>query len=113
MNFAPGLLSIKLIETRDLKMPADCAVTPGGPTGKNIAQLPFAVVEIDKNEVMMRSVEANPNTNTVTFQTKANFDISRRCDCVIFLYIPGPDRKDIFLGNVIVRPSFIDQVLFK
>jgi hypothetical protein len=108
-KFAPGLLSIKLLETRNLKMPIDCGVTPGGPTGKNVAQLPLAVIEIDKNEVMMRAVEANPETNTVMFQTKANFDIGRPSDCVISLYIPGPDRKDIFLGSVIVRPSFIDQ----
>jgi hypothetical protein len=70
--FPPGLLNIKLLETRGLKMPPDCTVVPGGPNGKDIAFLPLAVIEIDKNEVMMRSVEANPANQTVLFQTKAN-----------------------------------------
>ena len=53
-------------------MPADSNVTPGGPSGKDVGCLPFAVIELDKNEVIMRSVEANPIENTVIFQTKAN-----------------------------------------
>lgn len=70
--FQHGLLSFKLLETRGLKMPAESNVTPGGPSGKDVGCLPFAVIELDKNEVIMRSVEANPIENTVIFQTKAN-----------------------------------------
>lgn len=71
-TFAQGLLYLKLLETRGLKMPADSNVTPGGPSGKDIGCLPFAVIEMDKNEVIMRAVEANPANNTVIFGTKAN-----------------------------------------
>lgn len=70
--FMAGLLSLKLIETRNLKLPDNCGVTPGGPNGKDVGFLPFAVIEMDKNEVIMRSVEASPAANTVTFGTKAN-----------------------------------------
>lgn len=70
--FMAGLLSLKLIETRNLKLPENCGVTPGGQTGKDVGFLPFAVIEMDKNEVIMRSVEASPAANTVTFGTKAN-----------------------------------------
>jgi hypothetical protein len=71
-SFMAGLLSLKLLETRNLKLPENCGVTPGGPTGKDVGFLPFAVIEMDKNEVIMRSVEANPAANTVIFGTKAN-----------------------------------------
>lgn len=107
--FQHGLLSFKLMETRGLKMPADSNVTPGGPSGKDVGYLPFAVIELDKNEVIMRSVEANPVENTVIFQTKANFDIGRPCDCAMSIYIPGPDRKDLLIGSVVLKPSLVDQ----
>jgi hypothetical protein len=29
---------------------------------------------------------------------------------MISVFIPGPDRKDVFLGGVTVRPSYVDQV---
>lgn len=35
-------------------------------------------------------------------------DIGRPCECAISVYIPGPDRKDVLIGSVTVRPSFID-----
>ncbi|KAJ3346522.1 hypothetical protein HDU91_007014, partial [Kappamyces sp. JEL0680] len=107
--FSHGLLALKLLETRGLKMPEGCTIVPGGATGKDVSTLPFAVIEMDKNEVIMRAVEANPATNTVLFQTKANFDIGRPCECSISIYVPGPDRKDILVGSVTVKPSFIDQ----
>ena len=54
-------------------MPAEHAkLMPGGQTGKDLSMLPLAIIEIDKNEVIMRSVEANPSTTVVQFQTKAN-----------------------------------------
>ena len=71
-GFQHGLLTFKILETRGLKMPSDCNVTPGGPSGKDISCLPFAVIEMDKNEVIMRSVEANTIENSVIFQTRAN-----------------------------------------
>lgn len=70
--FHHGLVTIKLLETKNLKMPADCPIVPGGPTGKDLASLPFAVIEMDKNEVIVRAVEASPMENTVTFQSKSN-----------------------------------------
>ncbi len=71
-GFAHGLVTVKLLETRNLKMPAECPVIPGGPTGKDVGLMPFAVIEMDKNEVIMRAIEANPSANTVTFGTKTN-----------------------------------------
>lgn len=69
--FQNGQLSLKLIEARGLKMP-EGGIQPGGATGKDVGHLPFAVIEMDKNEVIMRAVEADPATSLVTFQTKAN-----------------------------------------
>ena len=72
-EFKQGLLAIKLLECWNLKMPPEHAqLLPGGPTGKDLSMLPLAIIEIDKNEVIMRSVEANPATSVVQFQTKAN-----------------------------------------
>ena len=71
-KFAAGLLSLKLIETRNLKLPEGCGVLPGGANGKDVGFLPFAVIEMDKNEVIMRAIEANPAQNSVIFGTKAN-----------------------------------------
>ena len=72
-EFKQGLLAIKLLECWNLKMPAEHSqLLPGGPTGKDLSMLPLAIIEIDKNEVIMRSVEANPATSVVQFQTKAN-----------------------------------------
>ena len=75
-GFQHGLLSFKLLETKGLKVPPDSNVTPGGTSGKDVGCLPFAVIELDKNEVIMRSVEVDPIENTVIFQTKANLYVS-------------------------------------
>jgi serum/glucocorticoid-regulated kinase 2 len=71
--FQSGLLNIKVVEARNLEMPEEHAnLKPGGSTGRDLASLPFVVIELDKNEVVMRAVEASPSSNTVQFQTKAN-----------------------------------------
>lgn len=71
-KISPGLITMKMIETRGLKMPEGTNLVPGGANGKDVSQLPFAVIEIDKNEVMMRAVETAPSTGVSTWQTKAN-----------------------------------------
>ncbi|KAI8900259.1 kinase-like domain-containing protein [Globomyces pollinis-pini] len=108
-TFVSGLMNIKILETRGLKMPPESNLVVGGSTGKDIGMLPFAVIEIDKNEVMMRAIEHNPQSGVSSWQTKANFDVSRPCDTVVTVYMPGLDRKDVLIGSVTIRASFVDQ----
>ncbi|KAI8911685.1 kinase-like domain-containing protein [Gorgonomyces haynaldii] len=107
---APGLFLMKLIETKGLAYPNGTRIAPGGPTGKDVSELPFAVLEMDKNEVLMRAVEGVPNSGVAIWGTRAHFDISRKCDLVVSIYMPKKEGKtDILLGTINVSPSFVDQ----
>lgn len=106
---APGLFLLKLSESRGLVHPNGTRILPGGPTGKDEVELPFAVIEMDKNEVLMRSVEGIPATGNAIWGTRAHFDISRNCEAVVSVYVPGRNRNDVLLGSVTLTPTFIDQ----
>ncbi|KAL2912644.1 Serine/threonine-protein kinase [Polyrhizophydium stewartii] len=107
----PGLLLIKILETRGLVMPNGTAVAPGGSTGKDEQQMPFAIIEMDKMEVLAKAIEGNPNNGVANWQSRANFDISRPCEAVMSIYMPGPNRTDVPLGVCRIRPTFTDQKL--
>jgi serum/glucocorticoid-regulated kinase 2 len=75
-------------------------------------ELPFAIIEMDKNEVMMRAVEGIPTTGNGVWGTRAHFDISRSCEAVISLFIPGSkrdNRTDLMIGTITIKPAFVDQ----
>jgi hypothetical protein len=69
---APGLFLMKISESRDLINPSGQKVQPGGASGKQEDELPFAVIEMDKNEVLMRAVEGNPATGNGIWGTRAH-----------------------------------------
>jgi hypothetical protein len=69
---APGLFLMKISESRNLVGPGGSKVVPGGITGKMEDELPFAIIEMDKNEVMMRAVEGIPTTGNGVWGTRAH-----------------------------------------
>lgn len=69
---APGLFLMKIIESRSLVHPNGTRILPGGPSGKDETELPFAVIEMDKNEVLMRAVEGVPATGNGIWGTRAH-----------------------------------------
>jgi serum/glucocorticoid-regulated kinase 2 len=36
-------------------------------------------------------------------------DISRSCEAVITLFVPGRNRTDVIIGKITIKPSFVDQ----
>ncbi|KAH6593831.1 hypothetical protein BASA50_007057 [Batrachochytrium salamandrivorans] len=107
----PGLLLIKILETRGLVLPNGTKLAPGGPTYKDESLLPFAIIEMDKMEVLAKAIEGNPTTSLANWQSRANFDISRPCEAVVSVYVPGPNRTDVMIGLVRIKPQFVDQKL--
>eukprot|EP00842_Homolaphlyctis_polyrhiza_P004299 jgi/Hompol1/4870/HPOL_001852-RA len=104
----PGLLLIKILESRNLVMPNGSAVVPGGASGKDESLLPFAVVEMDKMEVLVKSLDGNPNNCVANWQSRANLP----CEALVSIYMPGPNKSDsVQLGIVKIRPTFVDQKL--
>lgn len=107
---AAGLFILKVLESRNLVLPNGQKAVPGGPGGKDIGELTFAVIEMDKNEVLMRCIEGVPASGNGIWGTRAHFDISRNCKAAISVYQPGPNKLDVLIGNIILSPSFIDSV---
>jgi hypothetical protein len=69
---APGLFLMKVCETKALVHPNGTRIIPGGPSGKDETELPFAVIEMDKNEVLMRAVEGVPASGNGIWGTRAH-----------------------------------------
>ncbi|KAI8927130.1 kinase-like domain-containing protein [Entophlyctis helioformis] len=105
----PGLLLIKILESRNLMLPSGVKLAPGGATGKDETQLPYAIIEMDKMEVLAKATEGNASSGVANWQSRANFDINRACEAVMSIYIPGPNRNDILIGVTRIRPAFVDQ----
>lgn len=79
--------------------------------------MPYALIDFDKVQVFVNSVEGNPeNPLWAGSNTQYKFDVSRITELVVHLYIrnpnapPGSGRsQDIFLGVVRVNPRFEEK----
>jgi serum/glucocorticoid-regulated kinase 2 len=81
--------------------------------------MPYALIDFDKVQVFVNSVEGNPeNPLWAGGNTQYKFDVSRVTELVIHLYMrnpaapPGAGRsQDIFLGVVRINPRFEERQL--
>lgn len=79
--------------------------------------MPYALIDFDKVQVFVNSVEGNPeNPLWAGSNTQYKFDVSRVTELVVHLYIrnpnapPGSGRsQDIFLGVVRINPRFEER----
>ncbi|KAK3294550.1 kinase-like domain-containing protein [Chaetomium fimeti] len=79
--------------------------------------MPYALIDFDKVQVFVNSVEGNPeNPLWAGSNTQYKFDVSRVTELVVHLYIrnpnapPGSGRsQDIFLGVVRINPRFEEK----
>jgi len=82
--------------------------------------MPYALIDFDKVQVFVNSVEGNPeNPLWAGSNTQYKFDVSRVTELVVHLYIrnpnapPGSGRsQDIFLGVVRINPRFEEKTPF-
>lgn len=82
--------------------------------------LPYALLDFDKVQVFVNSVEGTPeNPLWAGPNTQYKFDVSRVTELVVHLYVrnpnapPGSGRsQDIFLGVVRINPKFEEQQLY-
>ncbi|TPX75764.1 hypothetical protein CcCBS67573_g02972 [Chytriomyces confervae] len=115
----PGVLSIRIVETRDLGLaPYPPIGTAHGRTEIS-APLPYLVLEFDKTEAMAWGKEykrdeedgASSSGNKVLWNFRANFDVSRETDLSITVYQKNVAKLgDMPLGTVKITPAF-DQRL--
>ncbi|KAL7927214.1 serine/threonine protein kinase, AGC family [Trichoderma austrokoningii] len=73
--------------------------------------MPYALVDFDKNQVFINSVDGNPeNPVWAGSNTQYKFDVSRVGELTVSLFMRNPTAagraKDIFLGSVRVNPKF-------
>ncbi|KAM0514514.1 hypothetical protein ACHAPE_006809 [Trichoderma viride] len=79
--------------------------------------MPYALIDFDKVQVFVNSVEGNPeNPLWAGSNTQYKFDVSRVTELVIHLYMrnpaapPGAGRsQDIFLGVARINPKFEER----
>lgn len=79
--------------------------------------MPYALIDFDKVQVFVNSVEGNPeNPLWAGSNTQYKFDVSRVTELAVHLYIrnpnaaPGSGRsQDIFLGVVRINPRFEEK----
>lgn len=82
--------------------------------------MPYALIDFDKVQVFVNSVEGNPeNPLWAGSNTQYKFDVSRVTELAVHLYIrnpnaaPGSGRsQDIFLGVVRINPRFEEKQQF-
>ncbi|KAF9183195.1 AGC protein kinase Gad8 [Haplosporangium sp. Z 11] len=132
-----GLLIIRVVEARGLTLPEGSNNTPFVPKDQQQQQsvnntreslqrkwwLPYAVLEFDKNEVLIDALGGE--VSNPVWQYRAHFDVSRDSDVQLSLYIRIPNPKsvssvdtkesetsseDLFLGNVNLEPRWDDQM---
>ncbi|GAA5873701.1 hypothetical protein JCM5296_000051 [Sporobolomyces johnsonii] len=129
-----GLLTIRVVEARNLALPAGVPLPSGiqnaveqqreaiagAGRGRESLQrkqmwwLPYVVLEFDKNEVLIDALGGELSSPTWMF--RAHFDVSRISDVSISAYlrtsplVPGQNRNDmgndLFLGGVKFAPVF-------
>lgn len=73
--------------------------------------MPYALVDFDKNQVFINSVDGNPeNPVWAGSNTQYKFDVSRVGELTVSLFMRNPTAagrtQDIFLGSVRVNPRF-------
>ncbi|EHK39947.1 serine/threonine protein kinase, AGC family [Trichoderma atroviride IMI 206040] len=73
--------------------------------------MPYALVDFDKNQVFINSVDGNPeNPVWAGSNTQYKFDVSRVGELTVSLFMRNPAAagrsQDIFLGSVRVNPRF-------
>ncbi|KAJ4300130.1 Serine/threonine-protein kinase [Collariella sp. IMI 366227] len=79
--------------------------------------MPYALIDFDKVQVFVNSVEGNPeNPLWAGSNTQYKFDVSRVTELVVHLYIRNPNApagsgrsQDIFLGVVRINPRFEEK----
>ncbi|KAG0365124.1 AGC protein kinase Gad8 [Gamsiella multidivaricata] len=138
-----GLLIIRVVEARGLTLPPGSSNLPFVPKDQQEQQqaitnnreslqrkwwLPYAVLEFDKNEVLIDALGGE--VSNPLWQYRAHFDVSRESDVQLSLYIRIPDPKasasadsksgdlkegdtssqDVFLGNVKLEPRWEEQM---
>ncbi|KAF8944348.1 AGC protein kinase Gad8 [Haplosporangium gracile] len=133
-----GLLIIRVVEARGLTLPPGSSNPPFVPkqqqqTTSNRESLqrkwwlPYAVLEFDKNEVLIDALGGE--LSNPVWQYRAHFDVSRVSDVQLSLYIRIPNPKvvaamdksgsmmesetsseDVFLGNVKLEPRWDEQM---
>ncbi|PSS05189.1 protein kinase 1 [Coniella lustricola] len=82
--------------------------------------MPYALLDFDKVQVFVNSVEGNPeNPLWAGSSTQYKFDVSRVTDVTVHLYIRNPNApssvgraNDIFLGVVQIKPRFEERHQF-
>ncbi|KAG0360797.1 AGC protein kinase Gad8 [Podila minutissima] len=132
-----GLLIIRVVEARGLTLPPGSNNPPFVPkqqqqvtSNRESLQrkwwLPYAVLEFDKNEVLIDALGGE--LSNPVWQYRAHFDVSRDSDVQLSLYIriPNPQAvasmdkgnmkesetssEDVFLGNVKLEPRWDEQM---
>lgn len=127
-----GVLTIRVVEARNLHPPAGVQLPPGIRDAVEQAQagmargaresiqrkqmwwLPYVVLEFEKNEILIDALGGELDSPTWMF--RAHFDVSRISDVTISAYlrtspiVPGQNRNDmgndLFLGGLQFLPSF-------
>ncbi|KAI9336392.1 AGC/AKT protein kinase [Obelidium mucronatum] len=108
----PGLLSIRVVETRNLNLLAKAS--------KDAAPvMPFLVLEFDKNETMAWAKETKLehengkpiSGHAINWNFRANFDVSRESDLIVTVYQKNAAKNgDTPIGTTRISPAF-DQRL--
>ncbi|GJJ68187.1 serum/glucocorticoid-regulated kinase 2 [Entomortierella parvispora] len=133
-----GMLIIRVVEARGLTLPPGSSSSPFVPkeaqspatSNRESLQrkwwLPYAVLEFDKNEVLIDALGGE--VSNPLWQYRAHFDVSRVSDVQLSLYIRVPKAnvsiesrsgdikesdtasQDVFLGNVKLEPRWDEQM---
>ena len=74
---------------------------------ENPDALPYVLMEMDKNEVLIKPSSFNPKA--IQFQHRAIFDVSRQTHVEISIYSPNDSKNDSLIGSLHIKPSFLDQ----
>jgi len=103
---AAGMLVVRVQEVLNAKIPSHLASL-----GANHAEAqPYCVIEVDKNEVIANARDWNLKDRQITWNHRANFDVSRSCEVNISVYIrmppvSGVPSDDVFVGIAKTKPD--------
>ncbi|KAJ3069799.1 hypothetical protein HDU98_007148 [Podochytrium sp. JEL0797] len=122
----PGLLSIRVVETRNLSLVVN--KTREGGVAVMQAGAPFLVLEFDKNETMawgkeQKLEEGGSSSNSagsggsrnseqsIQWNFRANFDVSRESDLIATVYQKNAAKSgDVAIGTTRITPHFDQKV---
>ncbi|KAJ3341294.1 hypothetical protein HDU93_005264 [Gonapodya sp. JEL0774] len=121
-SVSTGLLLIRILEAQGLKMRPEVA---SDKTMKKEDKLPYCVIEFDKQEIAVPAKDGDLDGKSITWQHRANFDVSIDSEAIISLYQRASPTAatstnasklagsggDIFLGSIRVKPTLKDQAL--